>query len=303
MKFLCSNCFYEKDIPPDAEAQYAGKIVTCPKCKLKSRVDPGTGTTMPPPIVAATNSSAAKSSRLPLILGLGCGIPILALIALASLLFLVPSGSRSSASSAFIESVDVDDNTTLTARYDYQRIYIPLNTDYRQCIPYANRWIEIEIVRNGKRLEPTAGLYNIYGTPTELTCKTSDPRVCECSIVNGSSVCLDPKNPGEFTITIEFMGKQVQCNLEFFQVPVRVFDFYGNERPQKTSELIKENGFPDAKKVVFVKKSGETIDGFRHELTGVYEHWRYEQFPGLIIATSHDEVIAIMTEKLSRDNK
>ena len=58
MKFLCTNCNYEKAIPRDAQQKYAGKNVTCPKCKLKSRVDDITESTghTPPPIQAQTNS-------------------------------------------------------------------------------------------------------------------------------------------------------------------------------------------------------------------------------------------------------
>ena len=294
MKFLCSNCFYEKEIPPDAAPKYAGKNVTCPKCKLKSRVDPDSSSPTEEPLPIATVSSASpKASKLPLILGLGCGIPILGLIALASLLFLMPSATSNPA--AFVESVDVNDSITLTAQFHNDKIYIPLNTDYYQCIPYDNRWIDIEIIRNGNRLEPTAGLFNIDGTPTELSCKTNNTRICECSIVNGNSACLYPKAPGKFTVSIEFMGKQVHCNIEFIQIPLRVYD--DNELPQKTAKLIEKIGFPDSKKQVHAKKSGETVDGFPHELTGVYEHWRYDRFPRLIIATYNDDIIGIMTEQ------
>ena len=60
MKFLCSNCFYEKEIPPSAEQKYAGKNVTCPKCKLKSKVDasPADRESAPPPIPVAAASKA-----------------------------------------------------------------------------------------------------------------------------------------------------------------------------------------------------------------------------------------------------
>ena len=294
MKFLCSNCFYEKEIPPDAAPKYAGKNVTCPKCKLKSRVAPDSPGHEPTPIGAAVSQTSRKSSKLPLVLGLGCGIPILGVIGLAWLLFLLPSVSRTTAPAAFVESVDVDNSIKLTARYHNDKIYIPLNTDYYQCIPYDNRWINIEISRDGNRLEPTSGLFNIGGKPTELSCKTNDAQICDCSIVNGTSACLDPKAPGKFTISIEFMGKQVNCDIEFIQIPLRVYD--DNELPQKTAELIEKIGFPDSKKRVHAEKSGQTVDGFPHELTGVYEHWRYDKFPGLIIATYSDDVIGIMTE-------
>ena len=90
------------------------------------------------------------------------------------------------------------------------------------------------------------------------------------------------------------MGKQVDCKMEFIQVPIHVFD--NIDLPQKTKDLVKKIGFPDSKTSVLAEKSRQTVDGFPHELTGFYEHWRYKKFPKLIIATSHDEVIAIMTE-------
>jgi hypothetical protein len=291
MKFLCSNCFYEKEIPPDAEAKYSGKNVACPKCKLKSRVEPNVIT---PILTAPPVRVVAKRKRWPLFVGLGCALPLASLLAFAAIVIFVDSSSRRVVPPAFTESVDVDATTTLTATYHNNTIYIPLNTDYYQCVPYANRWIEIDIVRNGKHIEPTAGFFDIDGKPTELTCKTSNIRICDCSVVNGCTICIDPKAPGTFTISIGFMGKQVHCNMEFVQVPVRVFD--GSNLPQKTKELIEQIGFPDSKTKVLAKKSRATVDGFPHELTGVYEHWRYTKFPKLIIATSHDDVIGIMTE-------
>ena len=172
MKFLCSNCFYEKEIPPEAEAKYAGKNVACPKCKLKSKVEQDVVTVIhaPPPIAVV-----AKRKRWPLICGWG--------VAIAAVVIFVVSMPRRSIPATFSESVDVDAATSFTAAYHNEKIYIPINTDYYQCIPYVNRWIQIDIVRNGKRIEPTAGLFDIDGKPTELTCKSSNNRICECSVI------------------------------------------------------------------------------------------------------------------------
>jgi hypothetical protein len=250
-----------------------------------------TATTSPPSIGVGV---VAKQKRWQLFVGLGCGLP-LTLLAMAAIVIFANSIPRRNIPPAFTEFVEVDATTTLTASYGHKTIYIPLNTDYYQCVPYGNRRIEVHIVRNGWSLTPTAGYFDIDGKPTELTCESSDIAIADCSVVNGSSVYIDPKAPGKCTISIGFMGKQVHCNIEFVQIPLRVFD--GNDLPQKTKELIEKIGFPDSKKRVYATKSGDTVDGFPHELTGVYEHWRYTKFPKLIIATSSfDDVIGIMTE-------
>ena len=105
---------------------------------------------------------------------------------------------------------------------------------------------------------------------------------------------LGSKKPGLVTITIGISQKQVECDFEFVQVPIRVYD--GIKSPQKARELVESIGFPDSKTEVYVTDTYNKFDGFEHEYTGSFEHWRYDKFPGLIIAVSRDDVIAIATE-------
>ncbi|MDZ4818838.1 MAG: hypothetical protein SGJ20_07680 [Planctomycetota bacterium] len=230
---------------------------------------------------------------MPLYIGVGSGLFVLALVVLIAIV-LPRSPQSSSGSGKFTKTVNIDDATTISVEYDRDRIYIPLNTDYHDCVPYENLWIDVEITRSGNRVEPTAGLFNMDGKPVEVTCKSSNPSICGCISGGGRAVALRPKSPGKCSISVEFMGKEVKCDFEFMQVPLRVFD--DDHEPQKTVELIKLIGFPDEKKRVFAEEPGEKVDGFPHQLTGVYEHWRYKKYPGLIIATSSDMVIGIMTE-------
>ena len=52
MKFICSNCSYEKAIPSNSESKYAGRNVACPKCSATSRIelDATAQPDKPPPI-------------------------------------------------------------------------------------------------------------------------------------------------------------------------------------------------------------------------------------------------------------
>ena len=68
MKFSCQNCGYSKQIPLQESAKYAGKLVGCPKCKVKSRVvDAAFATAGPtsflPPDASPTDPPPVNSER------------------------------------------------------------------------------------------------------------------------------------------------------------------------------------------------------------------------------------------------
>ena len=124
----------------------------------------------------------------------------------------------------FSPSVALGENTKMHASYDLTKHYIPMNVgdaDVDVEIPF----ISLDVVRDGRKLKEESGFINYDGKPLDITCKSSNPQVCECSSF-GTGVSLTPKSSGSTKISINALGKTIECKFEFIKAPVKVFSTY-----------------------------------------------------------------------------
>lgn len=208
----------------------------------------------------------------------------------------------------------------LLVRFQFTTLYIPGNR-HETRLGYA-RFFFVSYQASGGTVQkkPVEGYFRVNGKAEKLTVRSSNRKILGATrdfrpgkrqmsrdliYTDDAGLSLTAVGPGVASVTVTLAGQSVSIPMKVVQLPINGGGFRDAARADEAAhtkeEVIKILGLPDQRIEDYLSwPDSASVDGIYYSASdpryGVHiEHWKYNKYPGAVIAFNMSKVNAVRT--------